>query len=61
MDQFKQLKPSIDNVILRGSYTIPSCKESPDSTSKKLIYQVPFHDVQKISALLKDIEANFQA
>jgi len=42
MEQFKDLKPQIDSVILRGSSSIPSCKESPDSTAKKLIYQVSF-------------------
>lgn len=38
MDQFKDLKLQIDNVILNGKNSIKSGKESSDSTAKKLIY-----------------------
>ena len=38
MEEFKMLKPNIDNVIFKGANTIPSCRESQDSTAKKLVY-----------------------
>lgn len=33
--------------------------ESQDSTPKKLVYQIPFKDLEKLSPLLKDVEQNF--
>lgn len=38
MEQFKHLKQNIDKAIFNGECTIPSLRESKDSTSKKLIY-----------------------
>ena len=59
MDEFKGLKLELDDLILRGQSSIKSCKESSDSTSKKLIYQIPFKDVQDIANLLEDLEKCF--
>ena len=59
MIQFKDLKAEIDEVILQGQKKVKSIKESSDSTSKKLIYQIAFKDVEHISPILKDIEDKF--
>jgi heme oxygenase len=46
----------LDDLIFRGHSSIKSCKESSDSTKKKLIYQIPFKDVELIANLLQDLE-----
>jgi len=45
MEQFAKMKPEIDSVIFQGGHTITNMKESQDSTSKKLIYQIPFKEI----------------
>lgn len=52
MQGFSSLKNELDNLIYRGHSAIKSCRESSDSTKKKLIYQIPFKDVELIANLL---------
>jgi hypothetical protein len=38
---------------------IENLEESPDSSFKKIIYQIPFDQMPKIAKLLEDLEKNF--
>ena len=46
----------IDPIILAPEYVERGIQENTDSTSKKLIYQVPFSEVKLMSPLIKTLE-----
>ena len=55
---FDQLKYStIDPIILSEENKSLHYAENNDSTSKLLIYQVPFSEIKKMSSLLSSLES----
>ena len=49
----------LDALILSEENMKNGLAESTDSTSKKIIYHIPFSQVKLLAKLLKDLEASF--
>ena len=59
-DEFRQLKNTrIDSILKNEENQNKGIKENSDSTLKKLIYQVPFSEVEYLSQLLANLEREF--
>lgn len=57
VESFSQFqKSSLNPIILKKDLTRVGVKESNDSTPKKLIYQIPFTEVQNLGPLLNELE-----
>jgi len=49
----------LDPIILSSNNKAKGIIENTESTSKKLIYQVPFSEVQHLATLLQQLEQSF--
>jgi len=44
-EEFAQMKEEIDDIVFKGDKAIEGMTENSDSTSKKVIYSIPFKSI----------------
>ena len=56
---YANTRREIRRLVTMGEFVSRNTVESKDSTDKRMIFQIPIKDVDKIAPLLKHLEVNF--